>query len=218
MFGVTSASEEYNHIITNLFLVCPGVVSIFDDIIVFGKDKSEHDKNLDIFFKTLIQNGITANPKKCLFGVNEIEFFGFRISKDGIHPTESKTAAIQAFKTPNNITELRSFLGMVTYLSDFIPHLATLLDPLRELTQKNIPFIWTPEKQNSFDNIKQVLSSDLQLAYFSIDNPTSVIVDASPVGLGAILIQTDKNGIRKPIPHASRSLTTTERKYCQTEK
>ena len=140
LFGVTSASEEYNHVIKNLFSVCPGVVSIFNDIIVFGKDKSEHDKNLDMFFKTLIQNGPTANPKKCISGVNEIEFFGFRISKDGIYPTESKIAATQAFKPPNNITELRSFLGMVTSLSDFIPHLATLLDPLRELTQKNILF------------------------------------------------------------------------------
>ena len=62
--------------------------------------------------------------------MNEIEFFGFRISKDRIYPTESKIAAIQAFKPPNNITELSSFLGMVTYLSDFMPHLAMLLDPL----------------------------------------------------------------------------------------
>ena len=103
LFGITSASEQYNHVITNLFSVCPGVASIFDDIIVFGKDKSEHDKNLDLFFKTLIQNGLTANPKKCIFGVNEIEFFGFKISKDRIYPMESKIAAIQAFKRPNNI-------------------------------------------------------------------------------------------------------------------
>ena len=182
--GVTSASEEYNQFITNLFSVCPGVVSIFDDITVFGKDKSEHDKNLDLFFKTLIQNGLTANPKKCIFGANEIQFFGFRISKDGIYPTESKIAAIQAFKPPNNITKLCSFLGLVTYFSDVIPHLATLLDPLRQLTRKNIPFVWTPEKQKSSDNIKQVLASDLQLAHFSTDNPTFVIVDASPVWFG----------------------------------
>ena len=107
---------------------------------------------------------------------------------------------------------------MVTYLSDFIPHLAMLLDPLQELTQKNISFIWTPEKQKSFDNIKQGLASDLQLAHFSIHNPTSVIADASPVGLGAILIQTNKNRICKPIAYASRSLTTTECKYCQMKK
>ena len=131
---------------------------------------------------------------------------------------ESKIASIQAFKEPSNISELRSFLGMVTYLSDFIPHLATLLDPLRELTRKNVTFSWTPEKQKSFEKIKQVLSSNLQLAHFSTDNPTSVIVDASPVGLGAILMQTDKNGVRNPIAYASRSLTNTERKYCQTEK
>ena len=145
LFGVISASEEHNHVITNLFSVCPGVVSIIDDFIVFGKDKSEYDENFDLFFKTLIQNGLTANPKKYIFWVNEIEFFGFRISKDRIYPTESKIAAIQAFKPPNNITELHSFLGMVTYLSDFMPHLAMLLDLLWELTRKNIPFIWTPE-------------------------------------------------------------------------
>ena len=67
LFGITLAPEQYNHVITNLFSLCPGVASIFDDIIVFGKDKSEHDKNLDLFFKTLIQNGLTANPKKCIF-------------------------------------------------------------------------------------------------------------------------------------------------------
>ena len=103
LFGITSAPEQYNHVITNLFSLCPGVASIFDDVIVFGKDKSEHDKNLDLFFKTLIQDGLTANPKKCIFRVNEIEFFGFKISKDRIYPMESKIAAIQAFKPPNNI-------------------------------------------------------------------------------------------------------------------
>ena len=67
LFGVISASEEHNHAITNLFSVCPGVVSIIDDFIVFGKDKSEYDENFDLLFKTLIQNGLTANPKKYIF-------------------------------------------------------------------------------------------------------------------------------------------------------
>ena len=82
------------------------------------------------FLKHLFKTVLLPMQRNAYSEWMKLSFFGFRISKDGIYPRESKTAANQAFKPPNNITELPSFLGMVKYLSDFIPHLTRLLDPL----------------------------------------------------------------------------------------
>ena len=82
------------------------------------------------FLKHLFKTVLLPMQRNAYSEWMKLSFFGFRISKDGIYPRESKTAANQAFKPPNNITELPSFLGMVKHLSDFIPHLTRLLDPL----------------------------------------------------------------------------------------
>lgn len=93
--------------------------------------------------------------------------------------------------------------------------MATLTNPLRNLTKKDSIFDWNQEEQNAFENLKGCLSGELVLGYYSVKDRTQVYADASPVGLGAVLIQINEKGIWRVIAYASKSLSETEKRYCQ---
>ena len=141
-----------------------------------------------------------------------------RLTAVGILPTEKKLEAVRRFKAPTNATEVRSFLGLVTFVAKFIQNLADLARPLRLLTKKNEPWRWNPEQEEAFSNIKDAISNSRALAYFDSRLETCVIVDASPTGVGAILAQTQADETIRPVAYASRSLSSTEQRYSQTER
>ena len=106
---------------------------------------------------------------------------------------------------PENQTQLQQFLGMVMYLSPFIPPLSTHIAPLWELLKKDLEFMWNTTYQEAFNQIKQLVYKDTTLWYFDVQKPFTVQVDASKKGLGATLLQ---NG--HPVAFASKALTPTE--------
>ncbi|CAB3992860.1 Transposon Tf2-9 poly, partial [Paramuricea clavata] len=217
MFGVSSAPEVYQHIIQQILQGLPGVRNISNDIIVFGKTKDEHDQNLNNVIQRLQESGLTLNKDKCLFGVSNLTFFGHEVSASGVSPDTKKVEAIREARIPTNAAEVRSFLGLATYCSRFIPNFATVADPLRLLTRKSTPWQWNSIHQNAFDTLKNLLTGNTVMAHHDPSAPTHLRVDASPVGLGAMLTQT-QHGITKPIAYASRTLSNVERRYSQTEK
>ena len=217
MFGVSSAPEIYQHIIQQVLQGCPGARNISDDIIVFGKTRHEHDQNLDMVFQRLQQSGLTLNQEKCLFGVSSLTFFGHEVSASGVSPDIKKVEAIREARAPNNAAEVRSFLGLATYCSRFIPDFATVTEPLRLLTRKDAPWRWNSVHQTAFNNLKKLLTDSQVMAHYDPSAPTQLRVDASPVGLGAVLTQT-QDGVTRPIAYASRTLSNVERRYSQTEK
>ncbi|CAB4001363.1 Hypothetical predicted protein, partial [Paramuricea clavata] len=106
---------------------------------------------------------------------------------------------------------------LVNYCSKFIPNFSTITAPLRKFDRKKVPWTWDASHQEAFDQFKSSLSEQCTLAYYDPNRSTSVVADASPVGLGAILVQHDEQGILKVIAFASRALTVVEQRYCQTE-
>ena len=157
------------------------------------------------------------NPDKCMFRVPKITFMGLVLSSKGIGPTDEKVKAILEAREPESATEVRSFLGLVNFCARFIPELATTAEPLRRVTRQNVPFMWNKEQQDAFDDLKRKITNAETLAYFDPDAKTQVIADASPVGLGAVLIQ-EQNNTPRVVAYASRSLTDVERRYSQTER
>lgn len=168
--------------------------------------------------KRFDERGVELNWDKCVFGVTEVNFLGHKISSDGIIPADDKVITIQSFRQPENEAEVRSFLGLANHLNKFIPNLATLDEPLRNLTKKDSKFEWSTRHQQSFDSIKTAMTEILRLGFFNKQHRTTVMADASPTGLGAILIQTDPSGNSRIVTCTSKSLTDTEKRYCQTEK
>ena len=217
LFGISCASELYQYAVQQALEGCKNVVNIADDIIVYGSNEQEHDVNLEAVMQRLQEKGLTVNSSKCLFKASEISFFGFKVSAQGVRAEESKIQAVKDFKEPSNVGEIRSFLGIVNFLSKFVPNLATEAEPIRRLTRQGTPWRWGYEQQRAFCNLKDRIADGRTLAHFDPGAKTILTVDASPVGVGALLAQETKQGI-KPIAYASRTLTSVERKYSQTER
>ena len=142
-----------------------------------------------------------------------INFFGCLYDASGVHPDLGKVDAVHALPAPTNVTEPQEFLGLVTYLSPFIPGLSTLTTPLQELLQKDTDFIWNCTYDAAFELVKEAVISDTTLGYFDPSLLVTIQVNASQVGLGAALLQ---NG--KPIAFASKALTKTECQYANIER
>ena len=142
---------------------------------------------------------------------------GHVLSARGIGPADVKVKAVVDAHEPTYAAVVRSFLGLVNFTARFIPHLATVSASLRQLTKSGEPFVWGPEQQQSFAELKKRMSSAETFGYSDKNVPTKMIADASPVGLGAVLVQEQGEELRV-ISYASRSLSDTERRYSQTKK
>ena len=128
--------------------------------------------------------------------MDKVVFMGLLVSKYGIGPTEEKVRAVLESSRPATPTEVRSFLGMVGFSARFIPNFATIAEPLRAISRQGVPFVWGSEQEASFQELKQQLASAPVLAYFDKEAHTRVIADASPVGLGAVLVQESREQSR----------------------
>ena len=218
MFGIGSAPELYQHTIQQALAGCEGAYNIHDDIIIYGRTVEEHDSRLRKTMECIREKGLTLNKETCVFRMSQLTFMGYLLSSKGIGPTESRVEAVVRAKEPKNAGEVRSFLGLVNFSARFIPNLASITEPLRELTRKDVPFVWGAVQQTAFDALKSSLGRAETLAYFDSNaEETKRITDASPVGLGAVLTQVTQ-GQERVIAYASRSLTEVERRYSQTER
>ena len=216
-FGISSAPELYQKLIRGLLYGLSGLQNAADDMVVYGRDYEEHDRNLHRLLQRLQENHITVNKDKCVFRQKSVVFYGLLLSADGVQPTEATVSAMRNAKAPSNASEVRSFLGTAGFSAKFIPDFATITEPLRRLTRQNAKFQWGEAQQNAFSRLKEALTSAAALAYFDPAADTEVIADASPVGLGAVLVQHQR-GLRRPVAYASRALSAVEQRYSQTEK
>ena len=166
----------------------------------------------------LNNRGIELNWEKCQLRVSEIEFLGHSLNQVGIMPSRNKIQTILSFREPRCETEVRSFLGLANYMNKFVPMLATLDESLRLLLRKDTRFGWTEEHAKAFNAIKKAMGNIDNLGFYKVEDRTAIMTDASPHGLGTILIQFDNSDKHRVISFASKALTDTEHRYCQTEK
>jgi hypothetical protein len=217
-FGITSASEIFQKAVEDTISHVKQTLNISDDIIIGGKCKKDHDEIVLKVLKALLKASFTINLPKCMFRKPELHFYGMNFSKDGIQPDSSKIEALLKMKSPTNVSEVLSLLGMLNYSSRFIPKYSTITAPIRKLTKSDANFEWSDEQKAAFDTLVQHLSGKPILAYFDVNKETEILVDASPVGIAGILVQRDKQGQLKPVAYGSRSLTEVEQRYSQLER
>ena len=218
-FGISCAPEIFQQLIFNLIKDIPNSFNISDDILIFGNDQQSHDQALHEVMQRLNENNLTVNQDKCEWFKTELDFFGLHFSKDGVSLSDSKIKDFIETKTPKNKSDLHSFLGLGTYCSRFIRNYASKSTKLWELTRKSTEFKWTSEHDQIFEKLKSSIIKHA-LAYFNKDHVTELYVDASPDGIGAVLVQYDPNNPsnKKIIAFASRCLNELEKKYSQVER
>ncbi|XP_038063208.1 uncharacterized protein K02A2.6-like [Patiria miniata] len=213
MFGINAASEIFQSAVAQLLTGLSGCRNVSDDILVYGKDQQEHDRNLKAVLDRLQSHNARLNKSKCKFAQPEVKFYGHTFSGDGIAPDPKKIEALINATAPKNAKEVKSFLGLASYVSRFIPNYATVTNPLRALTHQDSKWKWEQEEISSFNELKSILTNTNVMVYFDPRKPTDIIVDASPVGLGAMLSQDGKI-----VSYASRTLSDVESRYSQTER
>lgn len=220
MFGMNCAPEYFQIILEQILSKCKNVMNYMDDILIWGETEDEHDQALGEVFKVLQEHNVLLNEEKPEIKVSKTDFIGNALSSQGVRIAEGKVNAVRNFRIPKDQEELRSFLGLIGYVGRFIPDLATKTAILRDLMTTKESFHWTDSHNKAFEMLKDYVTRAPTLKYFDNDKRTRLIVDASPVGLGAVLIQFSdhtENGPRV-IAYASKSLSSTEKRYCQTER
>jgi len=191
---------------------------MMDDILVHGHNQQEHDQRLMTVLEHLKQAKLTLNRDKCSFSVSSVKFLGQVIDSSGIHPDPQKLEAIQLMTSPKPLSEVRRFLGMANQLGKFLPSLAEMSKPLRDLLSKKNMWSWGEPQEEAFQAVKKALSSSPILSFYRSDRDTVISADASSFSVGSILLQKQSDGSWKPVAFASRALTATEQRYAQIEK
>ena len=142
MIGISSAPEVYQHVIHQVLSDCEGGENISDDIIVYGKTTEEHDERLKRVLEKMKGKNQTVSAEKCKFYMTKLVFMGLMLTNKSIRPTEEKVKAAVEAREPQNVSEVRSFLGLANYNAQFFPDCATVAEPLHKSTKKGVCQVW----------------------------------------------------------------------------
>ncbi|GJS99504.1 reverse transcriptase [Tanacetum coccineum] len=209
-FGLTNAPAVFMDLMNRIFheYLDKFVIVFIDDILVYSKSEEEHERHLRIVLEILRQKKLYAKFSKCEFWLQQVAFLGHIVSADGIIMDPSKVEAITKWPRPTTVTEVRSFLGLAGYYRRFVEGFSRLALPLTQLMRKGEKFVWTDERQESFEELKRRLVSAPILTLPSGFGGFQIYSDASKKGLGCVLMQHGK-----VIAYASRQLKPYEVNY-----
>ncbi len=216
-FGVTSAPEIFIRKMIEVLDGLDGVFVYMDDILVYGSDAKEHDRRLANVLKTLETAGLKLNNDKCTFRQTELKFLGHVFGQNGVRADPDKVEAILQMQPPQNVPELRRFMGMVHYLGSYLPNLNAVTKPLNDLLKATTQWTWDDQQEIAFNKTKSLVASTPVLSYYDVNKPIIVSADASSYGIGGVLLQ-EHDDVVKPIAYCSRTLNSSEVRYAQIEK
>lgn len=177
-FGVSTAPAVFQRTMESLLQGIPHVCVYMDDVLVSGESEAEHLEALDAVLTRLQQAGFRLKLAKCAFMLPSLEY---TISADGVQPTQEKKRAILGAPSPQNVTQLKSFLGMLAYYSKFLPDLATTLALLNALLKKYGYWHWGEPQEASFKKAKELLAPASVLVHFDPKRKLLLACDASPL-------------------------------------
>ncbi|GJS40841.1 putative reverse transcriptase domain-containing protein [Tanacetum coccineum] len=209
-FGLTNAPAIFMDLMNR---VCKPyldkfVIVFIDDILIYSKNKKEHEEHLKAILELLKKEELYAKFSKCEFWIPKVQFLGHVIDSQGIHVDPAKIESIKDWASPKTPMEIRQFLGLAGYYRRFIEGFSKIAKPMTKLTQKKVAFEWGDKQEAAFQTLKHKLCSAPILALPQGAENFIVYCDASHKGLGAVLMQNEK-----VIAYASRQLKIHEKNY-----
>lgn len=234
--GVTNAPSTFQRLMER----CMGDLNLkealvfIDDLLVFAPTLEEHEQRLMKVLQRLKEFGLKLSVEKCVFFQTSVHYLGHVVSSDGVKTDPDKIATLTSWPVPQNLKELRSFLGFAGYYRRFVQGYSSIARPLNDLTSgyppsqkksrqvgKSQQYLnpkelfadrWTPACQQAFEEIIEKLTTAPVLAFADPRKPYILHTDASSTGLGAVLYQ-EHDGRNRVVAYASRGLSRSESRY-----
>ena len=193
-FGLTNAPAAFMDLMNRVFqpYLDRFVIIFIDDILVYSGSSEEHSEHLRIVLQTLRGRQLYAKLSKCQFWLDKVAFLGHVISDEGVSVDSQKIEAVVNWKTPKNVSEVRSFLGLTGYYRNFVEGFSRIAAPLTKLTRKDVKYDWVDACQKSFEELKSRLTSARVLALPNGKDGFVIYSDTSRQGLGCVLMQNDR--------------------------
>ncbi|GKC12363.1 putative reverse transcriptase domain-containing protein [Tanacetum coccineum] len=190
-FGLTNAPAVFMDLMN---WVCKPyldkfVIVFIDDILIYSKNKQEHEEHLKLILELLKKEELYAKFSKCEFWIPKVQFLGHVIDSEGIHVDPAKIESIKDWASPKSPTEIRQFLGLLGYYRRFIEGFSKINKPMTKLTQKKVKFEWGDKQEIDFQLLKQKLCSAPILALPEGSEDFIAYCDALKKGLGVVLMQ-----------------------------
>ena len=224
-FGLTNAPATFQRLMDLVLgrLKWSCCLVYLDDIIIYSRNFAEHMNHLELVLQKIKASGLTLQLNKCNFCKIKLKYLGHIVSQNGIMPDPTKIEVVRDYPIPTDLRSVRTFLGLTGYYRRFIYNYATIAEPLIEMTRNSTRKVFsrTAACQQSFEHLCNLLICSPILAYPDFEKPFLLQLDASLVGVSAILAQkqTDSDNVVREhaIAYASRTLNATERKYSTIE-
>jgi hypothetical protein len=218
-FGPKSSSGIFHHEVQKAFGGIDGCITIHDNILIFGKDIQEHNRNLKRVLQRAKDTGVTLKLGKSTFCESQVNWFGRIFSKAGVSADPEKIRTIMEAGRPDNSEDVRSLLQAAAYNARFaFDHeedetYEEVTAPLRELLTKGKHFRWDERREKAYQKLRRMMSDRSILVPYNPRRKTHLVTDASPKGIAASLYQEDQAGEWLPVDHASRALSQTEQRW-----
>jgi RNase H-like domain found in reverse transcriptase/Reverse transcriptase (RNA-dependent DNA polymerase) len=215
-FSLQNSPSTFQAMMNGLFddLIHAGKIVIYmDDILILSSNLEEHRQMVKQVLQHLIDNDLYLKLEKCFFEKESIKYLSMIISHNQVHMDPAKVTAITEWPTPKTVKDVQSFLGFGNFYRRFILDFTKLSKPLTELTQKDTPFTWTPERQTAFDTLKHRFTTTPILLMPDFDASFKLETDALDFDYIAILSQKGPNTHWHPIAYLSKQMLPAERNY-----
>ncbi|KEP45615.1 putative Transposon Tf2-1 polyprotein, partial [Rhizoctonia solani 123E] len=211
-FGLTNAPAYFQHWVNSIFhdMLDVSVVIYLDDILIFSKNEEEHTQHVEEVLRRLQDNQLFCKASKCFFHRQELSYLGIRVSVDGFSLDPLKIQAVQEWPAPTNRKELQSFLGFANFLRRFAKDFSKIARPLNNLISPSAEWKWNTREQESFEELKRVITEAPVLAHADPNKTYYLETDASGAAMGAVLSQRQEDGRLHPIGFMSESFKGAE--------
>ena len=219
-FGLSTAPATFQKLMHTMLkgILHKGVVAYIDDILIYARNKDEHDRILEEVFSRIKHSGLRINPAKCKLYQEKLSFLGHIVSSKGLEVMPEKVKEIRDMEIPKCTKSLRSFLGLANYYRKFVENFSLIAKPLYEATEGHRKDIsWTDDCMKSFTQLKNALCQAPILSFPNASDTFVLDTDACFSGIGSVLSQI-QNGREVVIAYGSRLLRAHERGYCVTRK
>ena len=217
-FGMKNSPATFQRLINLVIHDLDGCNAYIDDIVIYSNSWTQHVGQIQQFFERLRHANLTVNLTKCEFACATVTFLGHVVGQGKVSPVTSKVEAIVNFPTPQSKKQLQRFLGMVGYYRKFCNNFSKIAVPLTDLLSKKVSFHWDKECQSAFECLKALLLNAPVLAAPDFSVPFKLMVDASDIGAGVILIQESSDGLDHPVCYYSKKFNKCQKNYSTIEK